>query len=156
MFVGSWCFFCLLVIYDFCCDVSKTASPVRLAWNLAQLLHIWLSLVSRPKTLGLGPYILLLLRFTFLNIFFFKMQKRDFLGLFAFVLYVSRTVSANVRSAGSWNIAALHVTTDIAHLLAAIHSFAATASNSTVLHCVSKNSGPLWYFQITPTNLAQY
>ena len=151
MFVGSWCFFCLLVIYDFCCDVSKTASPVRLAWNLAQLLHIWLSLVSRPKTLGLGLHIITVTFYIFKHFFFQKV-----LGLFAFVLYVSRTVSANVRSAGSWNIAALHVTTDIAHLLAAIHSFAATASNSTVLHCVSKNSGPLWYFQITPTNLAQY
>jgi len=29
-------------------------------------------------------------------------------------------------------------------------------STYELIHCVSKNSGPLWHFQVTPTNLAQY
>ena len=33
-----------------------------------------------------------------------------------------------------------------------LHAFTVLYSN---IHCVPKNSGPLWYFQITPTNLGQ-
>ena len=36
------------------------------------------------------------------------------------------------------------------------YSQSLTANTIIYIHCVSKNSGPLWYVQITPTNLDQY